>query len=151
MVVETSTVAIVDATENEPILLNTVHSNIGEIDETYSHFSIGTVQSEVEEKGSYILTIYRDGNIDSEATVDLVSADISAKYGKDYIVEDMGIDSYFILADERLTIEAAMNYFENNRKLLIILITKDAKDTGKPLSIIAYPDIIDMKKILDVY
>ena len=66
MVVESSTVAIVDATENEPILLNTVHSNIGEIDETYSHFSIGTVQSEVEEKGSYILTIYRDGNIDSD-------------------------------------------------------------------------------------
>ncbi len=67
------------------------------------------------------------------------------------IVEDMGVDNYFILADEKLTIEAAMNYFENNRKLLIILITKDAKDTGKPLSIIAYPDIIDMKKILDVY
>ena len=91
MVVESSTVVIVDATENEPILLNTVHSNIGEIDETYSHFSIGTVQSEVEEKGSYILTIYRDGNIYSEATVDLVSADISAKYGKDYIVEDDNI------------------------------------------------------------
>lgn len=67
------------------------------------------------------------------------------------VIEDMGVDSYYILADERLTIEAAMNYFENNRKLLIILITKDAKDTGKPLSIISYTDIIDMKKILDVY
>lgn len=67
------------------------------------------------------------------------------------VINDMGVDSYYILADERLTIEAAMNYFENNRKLLIILITKDAKESGKPLSIISYTDIIDMKKILDVY
>lgn len=67
------------------------------------------------------------------------------------IVADMGEDSYYILADERLTIEAAMNYFESNRKLLIILITKDAKENGRPLSIISYTDIIDMKKILDIY
>ena len=81
----------VKAVGDELILLNTVHSDLGEIDETYSHFSIGTVQSEVAERGSYILTIYRDGNIDSKATVDLASADISAKYGKDYIVKDDNI------------------------------------------------------------
>ena len=50
-----------------------------------------------------------------------------------------------------LTIDSAMNYFENNRKLLIILITKDGKDNGKPLKIISSADIIDMKRILDVY
>ena len=62
-----------------------------------------------------------------------------------------GDDYYFILSDEKLTIEQAMNYFENNRKLLIILITKGGKDNGKPLKIISVSDIIDMKKILDVY
>lgn len=67
------------------------------------------------------------------------------------IIEHMGEDYYFMLADENLTIDSAMNYFENNRKLLIILITKDGKDTGKPLKIISSADIIDMKKILDVY
>ncbi|MBR6778888.1 MAG: CBS domain-containing protein [Clostridia bacterium] len=67
------------------------------------------------------------------------------------IISDMGEDYYFMLADEDLTIDTAMNYFENNRKLLIILITKDGKDTGKPLKIISSADIIDMKKILDVY
>ena len=67
------------------------------------------------------------------------------------IVEEMGEDYYFMLADEDLTIDTAMNNFESNRKLLIILITKEGKETGKPLGIISSADIIDMKKILDVY
>ena len=67
------------------------------------------------------------------------------------VLPSMGEDYYFMLADKSLTIDAAMNFFENNRKLLIILITKDGKDTGKPLKIISSADIIDMKKILDVY
>ena len=67
------------------------------------------------------------------------------------IVQEMGEDYYYMLADEYLTIDEAMNNFENNRKLLIILITKDGKETGKPLKIISSADIIDMKKILDVY
>jgi len=67
------------------------------------------------------------------------------------IINDMGDDYYFMLANENLTVDEAMNSFENNRKLLIILITKGGKDTGKPLKIISSADIIDMKKILDVY
>lgn len=67
------------------------------------------------------------------------------------ILSGMGEDYYFMIADHKLTIDNAMNFFENNRKLLIILITKDGKDSGKPLKIISSADIIDMKKILDVY
>ena len=67
------------------------------------------------------------------------------------VVQEMGDDYYFMLADEHMTIDEAMNHFENNRKLLIILITKDGKENGKPLKIISSADIIDMKKILDVY
>ena len=67
------------------------------------------------------------------------------------ILPQMGEDYYFMLANQKLTIDSAMNFFENNRKLLIILITKDGKDSGKPLKIISNADIIDMKRILDVY
>ncbi|MFQ6752187.1 MAG: CBS domain-containing protein [Clostridia bacterium] len=67
------------------------------------------------------------------------------------IIHEMGEDYYFMLANESLTVDEAMNCFENNRKLLIILITKGGKDNGKPLKIISSADIIDMKKILDVY
>ncbi len=67
------------------------------------------------------------------------------------VIADMGEDYYFMLADPDISIDQAMNAFENNRKLLIILITKNGKDTGKPLGVISSADIIDMKKILDVY
>lgn len=67
------------------------------------------------------------------------------------IISQMGDDYYFMIADEKLTVDEAMNHFENNRKLLIILITKEGKDTGKPLRIVSSADIIDMKRILDVY
>ncbi len=67
------------------------------------------------------------------------------------VVSLMGDDYFFVIADENLTIDAAMNYFENNRKLMIILLTKDGKESGKPLGIISHADIIDMKKILDIY
>ena len=67
------------------------------------------------------------------------------------VITDMGDDYYFMLADTDISIDQAMNFFENNRKLLIILITKNGKDTGKPLGIISTADIIDMKKILDIY
>lgn len=67
------------------------------------------------------------------------------------IIHEMGDDYYYLLADEHLTIDQAMTYFENNRKLLIILITKGGKESGKPLKIISSVDIIDMKRILDVY
>ncbi|MBE7076850.1 MAG: hypothetical protein E7374_03040 [Clostridiales bacterium] len=67
------------------------------------------------------------------------------------VIPEMGEDYYFMIADEKLTIDAAMNAFEGNRKLLIILITKDGKSSNKPLKIISSADIIDMKRILDIY
>ncbi len=73
------------------------------------------------------------------------------EYSVGDIINEMGDDYYFILANEKLTVDEAMNSFENNRKLLIILITKGGKETGKPLKIISSADIIDMKRILDVY
>lgn len=67
------------------------------------------------------------------------------------MLSEMGEDYFYILADKKLTIDTAMNLFENNRKLMVILITGDGKPTGKPLSIISVADVVDMKKILDVY
>ena len=64
---------------------------------------------------------------------------------------EMGEDYYYMLADETLTIDQAMNFFENNRKLVVILVTKNGKDSGRPLKIISTADIVDMKKILDIY
>lgn len=67
------------------------------------------------------------------------------------IIDYLGDDYYYIIADQNLTVDSAMNYFENNRKLLVILITKDGKENSRPLNIISSADIIDMKRILDIY
>ena len=74
--------------EEEPVLLETQRLEGAEYDDDLSYVMMGTVQSEVEEHGRYILTIYRDGNTSSESSVELKTADVSAKYGIDYIIDD---------------------------------------------------------------
>ncbi|MEE0059248.1 MAG: Calx-beta domain-containing protein [Acutalibacteraceae bacterium] len=93
---------MVKAEENELTVLQSIHSDIGEIDEAYSYFSIGTVQSSVEERGKYALTIYRDGNTNSEASVELKSVDVSAKYAEDYIVLEKATQTEEELTDKTL-------------------------------------------------
>lgn len=67
------------------------------------------------------------------------------------IIEELGNDEYYCLTDEKITIEQVMNLFENNNKLLIVLITRDGADEDRPLGIITKDDILDMQKVLDVY
>lgn len=93
---------MVRAEENDLTVLQSIHSDIGEIDEAYSYFSIGTVQSSVEERGRYALTIYRDGNTELEASVELKSVDVSAKYGEDYIMSEKSTREEEELTDKTL-------------------------------------------------
>ena len=74
--------------DDEPVLLNTQKLENVEYDENISYTMMGTVQSEVDERGRYIITVYRCGNTSIESTVDLKTADVSAKYGVDYIIDD---------------------------------------------------------------
>lgn len=67
------------------------------------------------------------------------------------IVEELANVQYYCLADEKITIEQVMNLFENNNKLLIVLITRGGTDEYPPLGIITKDDVIKMQKVLDVY
>ncbi|MBO5909968.1 MAG: CBS domain-containing protein [Clostridia bacterium] len=67
------------------------------------------------------------------------------------IIEELGNDHYYCLVDEKVTIEQVMNLFENNNKLLIVLITRQGTEDYPPLGIITKDDIIKMQKVLDVY
>ena len=131
-------------------LANTV--KIGEAMSLISRTGYGNLPIYAEEKligvlnARKLLTVL--GNKVAEG-VDLQQFVSTTSVGE--IIEDMGDDYYFMIADKNISIDVAMNSFENNRKLLVILITKDGKDTSKPLSIISTADIVDMKKILDVY
>lgn len=66
-------------------------------------------------------------------------------------IEDLGSVRYYNVVDEQITIEQVMNLFENNNKLLIVLITRGGTDEYPPLGIITKDDIIKMQKVLDVY
>lgn len=74
--------------DEEPVLLETQKLENVEYDENISYTMMGTVQSEVDERGRYIITVYRCGNTSVESAVDLKTADVSAKYGIDYIIDD---------------------------------------------------------------
>ena len=67
------------------------------------------------------------------------------------LIEKSTSISYFTLADENLTIESAMQQFETNRKLLLILITKNGSYNELPLGVITITDVIEMQKVLNVY
>ena len=67
------------------------------------------------------------------------------------IIAELENASYYAVEGEDLTLEHALTLFENNRKLLAILITKDGKGGYPPLGIITNSDVIDMQKVLDNY
>ena len=67
------------------------------------------------------------------------------------IVTNQISDTYYALADENITLEQALNLFYRNRKLLVILITKNGSDFEKPLGIVSVADIMDINSIMENY
>ena len=56
--------------------------------------------------------------------------------------------NYYLVRDEKLTVEDALLEFNNNHKLLAILITKNGNPSNMPLGMITTGDIVEMNKIL---
>lgn len=56
---------------------------------------------------------------------------------------------YFCVQSADLTLESALNIFYKNRKMLVILITKNGSTSEKLLGIITVADIMDINNILE--
>lgn len=67
---------------------------------------------------------------------------------EDIITQDQ---NFYALAPQSLTINEALNMFYENRKLLVILITKNGNYLEMPIGIVSVGDILDINKILDNY
>lgn len=67
------------------------------------------------------------------------------------IISKLKSEMYFEVHSQELTIEQAMNLFYKNRKLLVVLITKNGSEKEKPLGIVSVSDIIDINNILENY
>lgn len=67
------------------------------------------------------------------------------------VVENQVAESYFAIADENITLEQALNLFYKNRKVLVIIITKNGSEYEKPVGIITVADIMDINSMLENY
>jgi len=83
----------------------------------------------------------------------LISGGKSKIFLENFKIEDMLTklenSNYYVVKNEKLTIEDALSEFNNNHKLLAILITKNGQPTELPLGIITTGDIIAMTKALE--
>ncbi|MCL2569630.1 MAG: hypothetical protein FWE16_00310 [Firmicutes bacterium] len=60
-------------------------------------------------------------------------------------------NSHYTIADSKITIEQALSFFNNNRKLACIIITKDGTPTCRPMGIITGGDIMDLMKVIEEF
>ena len=67
------------------------------------------------------------------------------------IIDELENSKYYVVENEELTLEKALNLFETNRKLLAILITKKGDGVYPPTGIITNSDVIEMQRVLDSY
>ena len=76
------------AEEAPYVVLETERVGIDGLDESGTYFTMGNAQTITQERGRYALTVYRDGDTSMASSVDVATVDISAVYGKDYIMDD---------------------------------------------------------------
>lgn len=85
--------------------------------------------------------------INRRANIDKVLAETPIEM----VIRPQMNEIYYNVANEKLTIEETLNMFHNNRKLLVIIITKTGNFMEPVLGIITISDIIDLNAILDTF
>jgi len=60
-------------------------------------------------------------------------------------------NNHYVVASNKITIEEALTFFNKNRKLTSIILTRDGTFTTKPIGIITGGDVMDLMKILENY
>jgi hypothetical protein len=66
-------------------------------------------------------------------------------------INEFGQDPYYTIANKEVTLDKILNYFSENSKLSLIIITESGSLLEQPIGIIASGDIMDVSKNLDSY
>ena len=66
-------------------------------------------------------------------------------------INEFGQDPYYTIANKNVTLDKILNYFAENRKLSLIVITETGSLLEQPIGVIAIGDIMDVNKKLDSY
>lgn len=85
-----------------------------------------------------------DKNVDINKFLEITTIEDYVKQLSKY---DLSTE-YFEVCDINLTVEKALNMFYNNRKLLIIILTKGGHLEEMPIGIVTPTDIMDLNEIL---
>lgn len=65
------------------------------------------------------------------------------------VLKEFSNENYYAIANDRVTLDKVLNMFTENRKLLLVLITKNGTLLEVPLGIITISDIMDINRVLD--
>ncbi len=66
-------------------------------------------------------------------------------------LKDLVEDNYYTITNEKTTLDKIMSLFSENRKLLLIIITKNGSLLEKPIGIVTAGDIMEINRILENY
>jgi predicted transcriptional regulator len=65
------------------------------------------------------------------------------------VLKEFSSENYYTIVNEKVTLDKVLNLFTENKKLLLVLITKSGSLLEAPLGIITITDIMDINKVLD--
>lgn len=110
------------------------------------------------------LPVYKNGGLigvaNGQKILDYIGSKIATENTIDNLLINTTIETvvaqltdvrYFEVTSIDVTIEEALNIFYKNRKLLIIILTKNGSMNEPPLGILTPSDIMDMNKIIEAY
>ena len=122
------------------------------------------VMEKIYKTGNSNFPVYKDGMLIGVANSRKLVKEIGKKiyekrdldeYVKNTYIEDaineFGQDPYYTIANKEVTLDKILNYFAENRKLSLIVITETGSLLEQPIGVIAIGDIMDVSKNLDNY
>lgn len=120
------------------LIAESSYSNLPVFNDKNEIIGIANGQKILDSFGKYLLTNGKsDVFLDSVKIEDMLSK-----------VEN---NNYYAFANQDITIEQVLSLFNQNHKLLAVLITKNGGIKEKPLGIITGSDVLKMNKILENY
>lgn len=109
------------------------------------------------------LPVYKNGGVvgvaNGQKILDYLGKKLTENANLEQLVNTMTIEQVlsddtsgqvnFVVKDIDLTVEEALNLFYNNRKLLMIMLTKNGSLDEAPIGILTPTDIMDLNKVID--
>lgn len=126
--------------------------------------SLGDTMQYLYKSGYSNVPVYKDGMLVGVANPKSIVKYLGQKYYEkqninevlqntaiEKVVMDINNDNYYTVASSVITLDKVMNLFAENRKLVLVLITKTGSLLEPPMGLVTTGDIMNINKVLDDY